>query len=136
MRIVSAAGTEVCSHCAHARTPLQRLRGVLGRPALVPGAGLLLEPCASVHALFLRHAIDVVFLAADGTILRVVPALRPWSFAAHRGSRSVLELPPGTCARVGVGPGDLLLIAGVTSPIVQYDLADHPLPSSRGTEQQ
>ena len=132
MRIVSARGTEVCRSCIHARTPLRRLRGLLGRPALAPGTGLLLEPCASVHTLFLRHTIEVVFLGADGTILRVVPALRPWRHAACRGARSVLELPPGTCARLGVGAGDLLLIAGATSPMVQYEIARHPLPSSRG----
>jgi len=132
MRIVSGSGTEVCCDCIHARTPLRRLRGLLGRPALTPGAGLLLEPCASVHTVFLRHTIEVVFRGADGTILRVVPALRPWRHAACRGARSVLELPPGTCARLGVGPGDLLLARGGASPMVQYGGAHHPLPSSRG----
>ena len=132
MRIVSTSGTEVCSHCIHARRPLQRLRGLLGRPPLAPGAGLLLEPCASVHTLFLRYAIEVVFLRADGTILRVVPVLRPWRHAAYSGARSVLELPPGTCARGGVRVGDRLLTAGATSPMVQYEISGHPLPSSRG----
>jgi uncharacterized membrane protein (UPF0127 family) len=132
MRIVSAGGTEVCTGCTHARTPLRRLLGLLGQPTLAPGTGLLLEPCASVHTLFLRHTIDVVFLGADGVVLRVVPALRPWRLAACRGARSVLELPPGTCALLGVGTGDLLLVAGATSPMVQYEIADQPLPSSRG----
>jgi len=132
MRIVSARGSEVCSHCIHARTPVRRLRGLLGRRALTPGTGLLLEPCASVHTLFLRQTIEVVFLGADGAILRVVPALRPWRHATCRGARSVLELPPGTCAQLGVGAGDLLLVAGATAPVVEYEFPEHPLRSSRG----
>jgi len=132
MRIVSAGGIEVCSHCTHAHTPLLRLRGLLGRPALAPGAGLLLEPCASVHTLFLRPAIDVVFLSGAGEVLRVAPRLRPWRLVACRGARSVLELPAGACARLGVGPGDLLLVPRASSPMVQYEIADHLLPSVQG----
>jgi len=112
MRIVSARGTEVCSRCTHATAPAARLRGLLGRPPLAPGAGLLLEPCASVHTAFLGRPIDIVFLGPRGAVLRVVPALRPWRLAACRGARSVLELPPGTCARLGVEPGDVLVSGG------------------------
>ena len=110
MRIVAADGTEVCSRCILARTPLRRLRGLLGRPPLEPGTGLLLEPCASVHTLFLPRPIDVVFLGAGGRVLRVVHALRPWRVAARKDARSVLELPPGTCARLGVHADERLLM--------------------------
>lgn len=111
MRIVGAGDTEVCAQCIPARAAPQRLRGLLGRPPLRRGEGLLLDPCASVHTLGLRGPIDVVFLGARGDVLRVVPALRPWRLAACRGARRVLELPPGTCARLGVEPGDVLLLS-------------------------
>lgn len=110
MRITTADGTEVCSHCIHAQTSLRRLRGLLGRPPLAPGAGMLLEPCASVHTVFLRRPIDLVFLGGDREILRVVPRLRPWRVAARRGSRSVLELPEGTCAQARLCTGDRLTV--------------------------
>lgn len=99
------------ARCRVADTPLARLRGLLGRPALRDGEGLLLVPCASVHTWFLRDAIDVVFLGRDGEVLRVVPRLGPWRAAGCRGARAVLELPPGTCARAGVGAGALLEVA-------------------------
>ncbi len=91
-----------------ADTPLRRLRGLLGRPPLRAGEGLLLRPCASVHTCFMPAPLEVVFLARDGEVLRVVPRLRPWRAAACRAAYAVLELPPGTCARAGVGPGDRL----------------------------
>ncbi len=121
MYIASTAGTEVCSRCRHARTAPARLRGLLGRPALEPGAGLLLEPCAGIHTLFLRRPIDVLFLDAGGAVMRVVEELQPWRFAACRGAHSVLELPPGTCVRLGIGPGDVLDAGG-------RDLPNGPAP--------
>lgn len=110
VRITRAGGTAVSDRCHVAASPLRRLRGLLGGPALREGEGLLLVPCASVHTLFLRSLIDVVFLDRDGKVLRVVPRLRPWRAAACRGARSVLELPPGTCDRTGVAPRERLLI--------------------------
>ncbi len=118
VRVVSATGTEVCARALLAERSLQRLRGLLGRSALPPGAGLLLRPCASVHTLFLHHPIDVVFLDSGAGVLRIVPALRPWRAAAERGARSVLELPAGSCERVGIVVGDRLC-AEVADPLGQ-----------------
>ena len=91
-----------------ADTPLRRLRGLLGRPPLTGGEGLVLVPCASVHTCFMPAPIDAVFLNRRGVILRVVAELRPWRAAGCRGAHAVLELPAGTCARAGLAPGDRL----------------------------
>lgn len=108
---MSASGAEICSCCVVAATPLQRLRGLLAAPAMEPGAGLLLRPCASVHTLFLRHPIDVVFLDSDGRVLRIWSALPPWRAVAQRGAQSVLELPAGACALLAVSAGDRLSVS-------------------------
>ena len=51
-----------------------RLKGFLGRRGLAPGEGLLIVPAGSIHTLFMRFPIDVVFL--DQLCgLRIVPAL-------------------------------------------------------------
>lgn len=98
----------LCPRRRVADTPLLRLRGLLGRRPLHPGEGLLLVPCASVHTWFMPGAIEVVFLAGDGEVLRVIPRLGPRRAASCRAARAVLELPPGTCARAGVRAGDRL----------------------------
>jgi uncharacterized membrane protein (UPF0127 family) len=102
--------TVVVRHCRVAASPAQRLRGLLGRPAQRPGEGLLLVPCAGVHTCFMRGPIDVVFLAAGGEVLRVVPRLRPWRAASCRGAHAVLELPPGACASGGITAGARLAL--------------------------
>ena len=103
-----ADGSVVCARCTDARTPLARMRGLLGRRELPVGEGIWLRPAASIHTLFMRFAIDAVFLDREGRVVRVVPELRPWRAAAARGARSVLELPSGECARRGVVEGERL----------------------------
>jgi uncharacterized protein len=90
-----------------ADTYLRRLRGLMGR-RLREGEGLVLRPAFSIHTSFMRYPIDVVFLDADGRVVSIRHALRPWRFASSRGSRSVLELPAGEAARLELAEGDVL----------------------------
>jgi uncharacterized membrane protein (UPF0127 family) len=101
-------GDVVCNRCFIADRPLSRLRGLLGRDELAADEGLLLRPESSVHTLFMRFPIDIVFLEADLTVLSLRENVKPWRTAGQRGARSVLELPAGTCRRRGLRPGDRL----------------------------
>ena len=98
-------GTVVCERCLLAKTPLARMRGLLGRSGLSSGEGLLLQPAGSVHTAFMRFTIDAVFLDAADRVMKVATELRPWRTAACRGARSVLELPEGEADRRGLRPG-------------------------------
>ena len=71
-------------------TPIARLRGQLGRRHAVP---MLIAPCSAVHTCFLRFPLDLVFLDADCTVLKVAENVPPWRFVACRGAKAVLELP-------------------------------------------
>jgi uncharacterized protein len=59
---------------------------------------------------FMRFAIDAVFLDADGRVLRIAADLRPWRMAGCRGSKAVVELAAGECARVGLREGDTVAL--------------------------
>lgn len=62
--------------------------------------------------LFMRFAIDAVFLDRDGRVVRAVPDLRPWvPIVAARAADAVLELPAGTIGRTGTQVGDVLRFA-------------------------
>jgi uncharacterized membrane protein (UPF0127 family) len=104
-------GVVVCDRCFLADRPLTRLRGLLGRKSLSADEGLLLSPANGIHTWFMRFPIDVVFLAADLTVLGVREGVRPWRMRAWRRSRAVLELPEGAAARHGLRPGDRLSLA-------------------------
>jgi uncharacterized membrane protein (UPF0127 family) len=102
------AGEAVCADCRVARDPFSRMRGLLGRASLAEREGLFIRRTASIHTHFMRFPIDVVFVGADGTVMRIVENLRPWRMCSFRRARHVLELPAGRCARVGLRTGDRL----------------------------
>ena len=80
---------------------LKRLRGLMFRERLEPGRGLLLAPCNSVHMLFMRFAIDVVYLDENFCIKKIVRNLTPWlGMSVCFGAWSALELPSGEADRL------------------------------------
>ncbi|OGT79166.1 MAG: hypothetical protein A3H91_09660 [Gammaproteobacteria bacterium RIFCSPLOWO2_02_FULL_61_13] len=87
---------------------LERMRGLLSRPVLQSGQGLLIEPCSAVHALGMTYPLDLVFLNAAGRILKLVRALLPWRMAACGGARMVLELPVGSITSLELAEGQTL----------------------------
>jgi uncharacterized membrane protein (UPF0127 family) len=104
MAIALVGDHVVCDPCVVADSFATRLRGLLGRRSLPAGEGMLIRRESSVHTFFMRFAIDVVFLDAEGRVLRVDENVGPWRLKACRGARSVLELAAGASA--GIAPGD------------------------------
>jgi uncharacterized membrane protein (UPF0127 family) len=99
-------GTVVCERALLADGPLRRMRGLMGRRALLRGEGLLLRPAPAIHTGFMRFPIDAVFLDGELNVLEIVERLVPWRTAARRGARAVLELPAGECERRCLAVGD------------------------------
>ncbi len=59
--------------------------------------------------IFMRFAIDAVFVDRGGRVVRVAPRLRPWSIATFaRGADAVVELAAGAAARSATQVGDVL----------------------------
>lgn len=86
-----------------------RGKGLLGRRGLPEGAGLVIEPCSSIHTLFMAFPIDVAFVARDGRVVATAHTLKPWRLGPFaRKVRYVVELPAGTLARSGTVPDDYL----------------------------
>jgi uncharacterized protein len=110
VRLERQDGSPVCERCLLAETPLTRLRGLLGRAGLERGEGILLRPASSIHMWFMRFAIDAVFLDADDRVRRIAADLRPWRVAGCRGSKAVVELAAGECARLELREGEQLVL--------------------------
>ena len=80
---------------------LKRLRGLMFRRRLDSGRGLLLAPCNGVHMLFMRFAIDVVYLDDDFRIKKIVRSLMPWlGVSVCFGAWGALELASGEADRL------------------------------------
>lgn len=94
-----------------AASPWTRALGLLGRAALVPGEGLHILPCCSVHTWFMRFPIDVLYLDRACRVVKAVTDLRPFRCSwGGRRAHSVLELPAGTIAATGTTVDDQLTL--------------------------
>ena len=96
---VSCSGRVILKRCEFNPSFLSRAKGLLGRKALGSEEGILLFPCNSIHMLFMKFAIDAVFLDSKGAVLHLCERLSPWCFSpiVWRSS-AVLEMPAGTIA--------------------------------------
>ncbi len=104
-----ARGTRLGARIRVAETYFSRLRGLLGRPALEPGEGLLIVPSRGVHMYGMRFPLDVLLIDDQRQVRRLYPNLKPGqSTGMHRGVRYALELPVGTIADSMTQEGDEL----------------------------
>ena len=103
------SGRALADRLEIARTPLERMRGLLGRASLPDGEGMLIEDCSSIHTCFMKFALDVVFVDTEYVVRKVTRHLRPWRLAMAFGARHVVELPAGALDEVPLAPGDVLM---------------------------
>src|SRR5450830_1372527 len=77
-----------------------RLKGLMGKRDMSEDEGLLLVPCNSVHCMFMRFPIDVLFLDKDFNIVKLLDNLKPWRMTSIiRKAHQVIELKAGTSAK-------------------------------------
>ena len=96
-----------------------KFKGLMGRQVLPAGEGLWLPASNGIHMMFMRFAIDAVFVGKpDGEgarpVLSVHERLPAWRGLVPlvRGANGVLELPVGTIAATGTAVGDRITLAG------------------------
>jgi uncharacterized membrane protein (UPF0127 family) len=85
-----------------------RRRGLLGRDGLDEGAALIIAPSSAIHTFSMRFAIDVVFVARDGRVLKTYAAVGPRRIAFSLGAFAVIELPAGAISGTPVKAGDIV----------------------------
>jgi uncharacterized membrane protein (UPF0127 family) len=99
-----------------ATTFWQRLRGLLGRPPLPAGGGLVLKGDKIIHTFLMGFPIDVVYLDREGRVTHLTENMAPQRIGPFVGDVAyILELPVGTIARTATAVGD------------RVSFADHPV---------
>ena len=91
-------GLVVAERVLFADGPLQRARGLLGRPPLDPGEALLIVGGGGqVHTFGLSYALDVLFVDREWRVIRATRGLRPRRITRWVGkTRYVIELRAGS----------------------------------------
>lgn len=80
------------------RTFIGRGIGLMFRRELPDGSGMLIDPCKGIHMLFMRFAIDALFLDSRNRVRKVYRRLPPWIGVVWLvwGAEKVVELPAGS----------------------------------------
>ncbi len=100
-----------------ARSFFARGKGLMGRKTLPVGYAMIIYPEFSIHTLFMRVPIDVLFVDRGDRIVglqHMMPPWRPFAGVSPQRGRYVIELPAGVLAASGTQIGDALRI---TPPI-------------------
>ena len=92
-----------------ADTFFKRLRGLIGRKNLPPEYGLMIVPCNSIHMLFMRFAIDAIFIDKNFVIKKIDANLQTWTGISFcKGAWAVVEVKAGESARLNLKVGQTL----------------------------
>ena len=113
-----------------ARTPEEQARGLMDRPAMATGAGMLfVYDTPRTTAFWMRNTLiplDMIFVAEDGTVTKIHTAEPLDETPVPSGGEvvAVLEINGGLAARLGLEEG-----AEVRSPLLPQDEAAWPCPA-------
>jgi len=87
----------------------ERLFGLMLRPKLERGQGLLIPGCNSIHTMWMKYPIDVIFLDKQIRIVEMIDCLKPFKFSKIiKKSDSVLELPGKSITAYDLKVDDML----------------------------
>ena len=105
--VVKETGVVVADKAKIAEDYLNRSKGLLGRPGMDQGEGLVIRPCSSIHTFFMQFSIDVLFVDKNDRIIKIKSALKPWRLSGCLfGCRYVIELPEGAIAKSRIVTGN------------------------------
>lgn len=100
-----------------------RTRGLMWRKAMPEMAGMIFVfPETAFHSFWMKNTLiplDMLFVAADGTVIGIVERAEPKTLTARSvegDSKYVLEVNGGWCQKHGVAAGDKVNLMGM------YDL--------------
>lgn len=98
---IASDGSRIPLRCAYARSFAQRFFGLMGKRSVPENCGLVFERCRSIHMMFMRVPLDVLWLApkcgSRYQVMGLSSNVKPWGGAnAPRGALVAMELKAGT----------------------------------------
>lgn len=112
VKIINQRSNEIIgSQIVYANTYYKRFIGLIGKNELNSNEGLFLTPCNSIHMMFMKFPIDLIFLDRKNKIVHITENIKPWQISriVFRG-QSVLEVAAGKVKETESKVGDRILI--------------------------
>ena len=94
---IKNTGELVATNVKLAANPYTRVMGLMFKANMNGMGGLIIDPCNSIHTMFMRFPIDVLFVSHDNKVIKVKRSLAPWRMTwLYFKARKTIELPSGT----------------------------------------
>ncbi len=111
--VMKVNGKEVSSNVETAYSFFRRFKGLMFRKSIEDDFVLHIKPCNQIHMLNMRFAIDVVYLSADGKVVKADEDVKPGAICKTvKGAKSVAEMKSGAVKHFGINKGDTVEIIG------------------------
>ena len=101
----------IASSVKVASNPWQRVKGLLGTRTLPQQEALVITRCQSIHMVFMKFPIDVIFCDAQNTVVGLCENIQPFCFSPIFWKASyAIELPAGSINASKTQIGDQMQI--------------------------
>ncbi len=110
MRIINKTKDFVLAEEGHfANTMFTRIKGLLGKKALPIGQALILARCNSIHTMFMKFPIDVLFVDKDYRVIKIITSFAPFRISGiYLRASFTIELPAGIVESSSTSVGDII----------------------------
>jgi len=90
-----------------ADTVISRLVGLLNQSSISPEEALVITECRSIHMLFMRFSIDVIFIDRRNIVVGLARQIQPFQLSPYffRAKKAV-EISPGVINKTQTTVGD------------------------------
>ena len=100
-------GRVVLTAVRQARGAWGSFMGLMFKPSLPDGHGLLFRKPRGIHTQFMRFPIDLIYFDKNNRVTNVREAMPPWRFD-FTNAAGVIETNPGTARANDIRVGDVL----------------------------
>ena len=88
-----------------------RMVGLLNRSSLLKDEALIITRCQSIHMVFMRFAIDAIFVDKNDSVVGLLKSIKPFQFSPiFFRSSYVIEVPEGVIVQAETSIGDKIQI--------------------------
>lgn len=106
----------LANNCEVADSFFSRFCGLMFRQSLALDSALMIKPCNSIHMMFMRFPIDVLFLDKEDKVVGFCDSIKPWRLSSlYWGAVLAIEFPAGIIQSTGTKIGDIVILDQLSS---------------------
>ncbi|MBE6819612.1 MAG: DUF192 domain-containing protein [Ruminococcaceae bacterium] len=110
--IIRKNGITLTENCQVADSFFTRFKGLMFRRSIPDDYALHITPCNQVHMLNMRFPIDVIYLDASGTVVKIDENVQPGKICKTvKNAKSVIEVTGFYSSENNIRQGDMIEVS-------------------------